>query len=150
MTPLPAEARLARHLSAARTAWHQRRGTDAATFAPGREALEISGVEAELVFARLANVYPNLETERPGGADCVVGGRAVDVKWSLTGNLLVKLGAVPVDAYVLMRGRYDPAGWMPSAQIGDHYLTDLPGGRVYLVPVADLLPINDLIGGHCG
>jgi hypothetical protein len=45
----------------------------------------ISGVEAELVFARIANVYPNLETERPGGADCVVGGRTVDIKWSLTG-----------------------------------------------------------------
>lgn len=149
---LPVETRLARYLVEARNLWHARRDTDAPTIGNGRAALEIGGTEAELAFCRLANVYPNLETERPGSVDCVVNGRTVDIKWTprLDGSLVLKPRRRPVDAYVLMRGRYVCAGWYPADLITDRHLTDLGYGPTYIIAAADLLPIQSLIGDARG
>lgn len=148
IAPLPAETRLARYLSAARAAWHAEHGSRRETVA-GDDDFDVGGTEAELIFCRMANVYPNLETKKPGGADCIVRGLSIDVKWTprLNGGLLLKQNRVRVDGYVLMRGRYLCAGWMPADMVIDRYLTDLPGGRSYLITADNLLPISSLLGG---
>jgi len=70
----------------------------------------VVGVPGELAFAKLFNVWPDLDTTpRSGGADCERFGETIDVKttghpdeglWAVTSK-----SACPPDHYALMGGR---------------------------------------------
>jgi hypothetical protein len=81
-------------------------------------------------------------TPKSGGADCYIGGQAIDVKARSAGDLLVRPGtAGAVDWYALILVAWPTftfAGAIRAAEVTARYRTDLGHGPTYLVPQAAL------------
>ena len=74
--------------------------------------LNIDSAKAELGFAKLQNVYMNLQVDGPTRVDVRVGGKIVDIKWTSKPNHnLAVCGHITrdnaADYFALMRGPTD-------------------------------------------
>lgn len=96
------------------------------------EKREINAFGAELAFAKLANVYPDLDPSKTRKQDVTLNdGRTVDVKTTTRhdGKLLLKVKAHQnrCDLYVLMIGDmpvYRFAGWIEGEFLVQDYRID--------------------------
>lgn len=149
------EQRIARFLARERERINRASGVKNGRLGPQTDsATDLTGIGAELAFARLFNVYPDLTIDpRQGGSDCHYCGLAIDVKGTPRAN--GRLLAVPlkardaVDLYALMTGEfpiYTFRGLATSAQLLDAArLTNLGHGPTYALPQTELhdyTPLN--------
>ena len=112
---------------------------------------DLNGVEGELAFCKLMNLYPDLDIAPQAHTyDCDFGKMRVDVKTSKykTARLLVGITkrVDDCDAYVLMigeNGKYECAGWCYSwAIVNQSCIIDLGYGKTYGMKRADLLAMQ--------
>lgn len=111
--------------------------------------IDLIGFGAELAFASVANVYPDLTTEvRKGTPDFIFGrGYKGDVKWTgmVNPHLLVKKekkAVDPADLYVLMIGDYpiyELIGFALGEQVFNSRITNYGFGDNYTVYIEELL-----------
>jgi len=122
-----AEQRLAEYVARARYHNNRKNGVvDRKMGGQSNELTDLDGIAGEIAFCKLFNVFPDLQTERPGGR-CDAWTRtlgAVDVKatWRPRGRLLVtmKKKDKPPDTFALMIGDYPTyrfVGWARAEDV---------------------------------
>ncbi len=145
LTLSPMEQRLSRAVAAARYKAARTAGVvNARIGAQSDEQTDLDGFGAELAFAKLVNVYPDLTIgARKGGFDCELNeyfGIRVDVKATRyrSGRLLAtrgKFDETEVDVYALMIGTFPTyrfVGWASKEElIRADNLKDLGRGQGY-------------------
>ena len=143
------EQRLARVVAAERTRANRAAGVVDQQLSPeAAQQVELTGIGAELAYARLMNVYPDLTVApRAGGADVWWAGLGVDVKGTERphGRLLArptKLTQDGVTVYALMTGpfpTYTFRGQVPaSTLLQARHLMDLGHGPTYAMSQPEL------------
>jgi hypothetical protein len=137
------EQRLAKFLAQARYNNARSRGLKDQKIGPQSTAeTDLEGIAAEIAFCKLFNVYPDLQLDERSPYDALVNGVRVDVKTThyVTGKLLAapwkKTKALPIDAFVLMVGKfpgpYEFKGFMQAKTLLDtSRIVDLGWGRGY-------------------
>lgn len=119
--------------------------------------VELDGIGAEIAYAKLMNVYPDMEFEHWPAEDCLTDtGETVDVKMTSrsTGDLL----AAPykkfksTDIYAVLVGRFPEYRLVGHCRRDDVFrddrLTTLNGREVYKVPGIELRPCVHHEGIH--
>ncbi len=113
--------------------------------------MDINAIGAEIAFAKLVNIYPDLEIHPQSLTwDCTLLGKKIDVKQteSLSNNLITKLNKKdsPIDIYVLMCGKvpeFTFKGWTTKKKfINDNNIRNLGYGDTYFLHQSEL---NQLI-----
>ena len=153
-----AEQKLAHYLAKARYAANRDQSVVDRKVGPQScEATDLEGIAAEIAFARIMNVYPDLDVgHRPDFDVSIPVGNSfitIDVKATKYphGKLLAVPGKVtkPPRAYALVVGempRYRLAGFLPaSARLRESTLTDLGHGPTHAVPQSRLVPWHVLL-----
>jgi hypothetical protein len=116
------------------------------------DAVILDGVESELVFCKLFNVYPNLAGTGPSPADCYLpDGRSVDVKSTrvVGGRLLVTpwKGTLHPDLFALMvleGDHWTYRGVCPAARVFTRDRLTNPGrGVCYAVRQDELFEVTE-------
>lgn len=160
VTLTPVEERLARFIARERQSTN--RSADVANKRVGPQTDEDTdreGIAAEIAFARLANVYPDLSTNiRRGSFYCKLrDGRTVDVKTTTypRGNLIAIVGkrVANADIYALMIGpapTFTFAGWAKASDLLNEPTSELGYGPTHALPQARLekiLPVDEIVWG---
>lgn len=144
-----AEQQIAKFLAKQRHQENRRNGVENNRIGPQSDwETDLNGIGAELAFAKLLNVYPDMSIGvRRGGSDCrSARGNRIDVKATQyqSGRLLAVKGKRPSDAdiYVLMVGRFPTyrwAGWATAQElIREDNITDLGHGPTYALSQSEL------------
>jgi hypothetical protein len=102
---------------------------------------DLNGIGAEIAFAKLMNVYPDLTTDNSHlpDYDCIVGGYKVDVKTTTreNGRLLatLKKKTADIDVFALVVGTFPNYNYIGRATHGelcdDENIIDLRHGKGY-------------------
>ena len=138
-----------------RSELHDKAGRKGVTFIKDPTVREQDSLRAEWEFAKVCGLMPDLRenVSGDGGADFTVDVRyTVDVKASRNpGNLLIPVGKVTADIYVL----YDtdeswpmpcPIGWMWGARMKKQPSKDFGYGvESHYMPAKQLMPFPSLI-----
>jgi hypothetical protein len=142
------EQRLARYIAKCRFIFNRKNGIDNPDVGPQKfDETELQGVGGELSFCRMANIYPDMDTEHHPYYDVVIDGLKADIKSTVrtNGNLIVQIWKVthPPDIYILMTGRfpvYNYRGWTRANELLQvRNLKDFGYGPCYFFPVSRLM-----------
>ena len=110
------------------------------------------GAQSEVAVAKMLNLYPDTDVEKPGLFDLVLGGKKVEVKTTnyVRGNLLVPIYKLTdrADIYILTVSQvpvFTAVGFALDTDLFCHEnIVDLGYGETYRVMARDLKRMEDI------